>query len=81
VFVEITKIKAGNGRMVQLCEDKWNDRVVRLMYPELLSYAVHKDIPLWCMKTPPVIDGLFHLPMSAEAYTQLQSFANMLQNV
>jgi hypothetical protein len=71
----------GNGRSIQLLYDKWDEKDHRCLYPELFSYAVDKCITLQHAKRFTPTQDLFHLPMSIEAYEQLQKLDGELSRV
>jgi hypothetical protein len=50
----------------------WNGQVRKLQYPELYSYAKNKSISLRKAHDTTTLHVLFSLPVSVEAYNQLQ---------
>jgi hypothetical protein len=50
-------------------------------FPELFSYSMNKNITLRQAKMAPLIEDLFHLPLSAPAYMQMLTLVTMLHNM
>jgi hypothetical protein len=61
-----------SGQTCLLWEDLWNGQVRKLQFPELHSYWKNKLISLSKAHGAAALHDLFNLPVSVEAYTQLQ---------
>lgn len=61
-----------SGQTCLLWEDLWNGQIRKLQFPELHSYAKNKLISLSKAHGAAALHDLFNLPVSVEAYTQLQ---------
>ena len=61
-----------NGKTCLFWDDVWNDQVRRIQYPELHSFAKNKRISLSTAHDTDYFHDLFHLPLSIEAYNQMQ---------
>lgn len=62
-FIEIAKIKTGNGSIVRLWQDKWSNTTILLRYLELFFYAINKDIIRRQAKMIPLIElySIYHV--------------------
>jgi hypothetical protein len=63
-------VSVKDGPTSFLWHDLWEGSVCSQTYPELFSYAKNQQISLKVAASPPLIQNLFHLPLSGEAYTQ-----------
>jgi hypothetical protein len=80
LFKNIARPVIGNGRSVQLWFDKWDHKDHSCLCPELFSYAVDQNITIQQAKLSTTHD-MFHLPMSFEAYAQIQKLDDELDRV
>jgi hypothetical protein len=64
--------RAGEGSSCLLWDDCWDGQPFKLTYPELHSFAKKKDICLANAITALETFNLFHLPLSVQAFEQLQ---------
>jgi hypothetical protein len=61
--------------------DRWNDSVLHHSYPKLFSYAKNRVISVSATASVPLVQDLFHLPLSNEAYLQFQQLSVTLQSL
>jgi hypothetical protein len=80
-FLEISNIIVGYGTTIHLWRDKWKGIPLCDKFPELYSYTVNTNITFNQVKMVPMIEGLFHLPLSAPAYGQMLLLGTMLHEV
>jgi hypothetical protein len=67
----------GNGRTIQLWNDKWTCKIQTEEFPELHSYAIKKDITVkQAMMLSP--HEMFQASISNEAYQQYQMLTSTL---
>jgi hypothetical protein len=59
-----------DGSTCLMWYDRWNDSVLHHSYPELFSYAKNRVISVSAAASVPLVQDLFHLPLSNEAYLQ-----------
>lgn len=78
-YKELTHIKMGDGRTIQLWNDKWTNKIQAEEFPKLLSYVIKKDITVQQAMMLSHPHQMFHTPMSCEAYQQCQTLFNAMQ--
>jgi len=79
-FKEITAPNLKNGETILFWKDKWNGQELNLAMPELFSYAKDQQISAKKVISSTDYTQLFHLPLSAQAFNQLQQLTPMLQD-
>jgi hypothetical protein len=62
-----------SGSTIHFWEDLWGGCVPKWAYPELLSFVKTKNLSLQKAADTYNLGDLFHLPLTAEAFTQLES--------
>ena len=70
-----------DGQSCLLWDDLWNGHVRKLQFPELYSFAKNKSISLSKALGTVTFHDLFSLPVSIEAYNQLQDFQLELSEI
>lgn len=73
-------INLGDGRTCLLWSDIWASMMPMYNFPELFSFAKHKSVSVFLAKQMVDIIDQFHLPLSAEAFQQLQLLLEALEN-
>lgn len=68
----MTKITVGDGKFVFLWKDLWNGQAKNQMWPELFSFVRNPWITIQQFTLTDSSNELFHLPLSGQAYQQLQ---------
>lgn len=79
-FKGITAVSIGNGNSVLIWEDTWCTIPLQLKFPQLHSFAKQPKLILGKFMTEPLISH-FHLPLSVEAYQQLQEMEGLLNDL
>jgi hypothetical protein len=74
-------VTVANGQSCLLWDDLWNGEVRKLQFPELYSYAKNKTISLSKAQSVAIFHELFNLPVSVEAFTQMQELEFELLNL
>jgi hypothetical protein len=70
-----------NGRSCFLWLDTWNQTLWSQACPHLFSFAKSHFVSLHTAVTSEHLEDLFHLPLSAEAFTQFQTLQTALQTL
>jgi hypothetical protein len=70
-----------NGKTCLLWDDLWHGQVRKLQYPEFHSFAKNKSICLSKATESSGVVNLFNLPLSVEAFNQLQELQSELHNL
>jgi hypothetical protein len=70
-FKGIAMVNVNNAKSCYLWSDLWNNRVPMLTYPELFSFAKSKSTILAEAVTMDNLLELFNLPLSQQAFQQL----------
>jgi len=70
-----------DGQSCLLWDDLWNGQVRKLQFPKLYSFAKNKSISLSKALGIVTFHDLFSLPVSIEAYNQLQDFQLELSEI
>ena len=68
-------VSVKDGSTCFLWHDLWEGSVCSQTYPELFSYAKNQHISLKVAASTSLIQNLFHLPLSGEAYAQFQELS------
>lgn len=71
-FRWFSKVNRQDGRTVRLWCDEWNNTALFTKYPKLFSYAANKNITVLQAREIGQPQDMFHLPMSVQAFNQLQ---------
>lgn len=77
----LAKPNINNARSCCLWLDLWNSNVPMHSYPELFSFARSKTTILAEAKSRDSILSLFHLPLSQQAFDQLNQLRSDLQQI
>jgi hypothetical protein len=78
-YRELTKCVVGNGSSVLFWSDQWTDGLLDSAFPRLFSYAKDKLQSVQDFFGREMIDS-FHLPLSVQAYDELQSLQEIIHN-
>jgi hypothetical protein len=60
----------GNGRSISFWDDQWSQSIPRHIFPELFSFVKNSKMTIKEAKEQEQFHGLFHLPISDQAYDQ-----------
>lgn len=71
-FKGMASVTISDGISCLLWDDLWNGQVRKIQFPELYSFAKNKGISLSNAHATVLVQDLFNLPVSVEAYVQLQ---------
>ena len=71
-FRAFSVVHIQNGQSCLFWTNKWNQQPLQLQYPKLYSFARDKCITISKLFSHSHIENLFILPLSAEAFNQLQ---------
>ncbi|KAM3292613.1 hypothetical protein ACQJBY_036379 [Aegilops geniculata] len=63
--------QAGQGDTIFFWTDNWEGQPLQAKFPELFSFAIHKDYTLQFVDNQEDLSSLFHRPLSLQAYQQL----------
>lgn len=80
-FKGIARPMVQYGCTIQFWNDLWDGRIYAHNYPELLSFALNKNITLHQVKLSNSLHALFSLPLSIEAYVQYQEMEAHIQQL
>lgn len=80
-FKGIAMVNVNNAKSCYLWSDLWNNRVPMLTYPELFSFAKSKSTILAEAVTMDNLLELFNLPLSQQAFQQLNQLQQDLQQL
>lgn len=78
-FKSLAQVQVNNGRSCFFWEDLWGRAPLSQLFPELFSFAKKKQITFAASLTQVPIHGLFHLPLSQQAHSQLLQLQLILQ--
>lgn len=78
-YKEFASIALRNGESTLFWEDKWNNRELKATMPELFSFTKKQYISAKKVLECSNLSQLFHLPLSVQAYQQLQQLLVILQ--
>jgi hypothetical protein len=79
-FRGVARCILGNGSSVMFWDDLWGDSIVADDFPRLFSFARHKSISVKAVMEAQDLDTLFFLPLSREAFAELQDLQLLLQS-
>lgn len=79
IFRSFARCTRGNGTTVTFWEDKWGDQVLAVRFPSLVDYARDRDISVRNFMNTEDLDTLFALPLSQEAFDELNDLSNWLE--
>lgn len=68
----MASVTIASGQSCLLWDDLWNGQVRKLQFPQLYSFAENKTISLSKTQNTTAFHDLFSLPVSVEAFTQMQ---------
>ena len=80
-YRHICSVKVVTGSSVLFWEDTWNGVHLRAEYPRLYSYALDKQLSVKDVLLTADIVDLFYLPLSQQAYEELQLLQGKLNTV
>lgn len=70
-----------DGKTIIFWHDLWEGRIRAHHCPELMSFALYKNITLHQVRQADNFSELFHLPLSIEAYEQFQIIEQQLDQL
>ena len=70
-----------NGESILFWKDKWNGQELQLALPELFSYAKNEQVSAKKVLSLNDPVNLFALPLSTQAFQQLQQLSSLLQEL
>jgi hypothetical protein len=80
-YRSISKSKIGNGKSVLFWKDFWQDGTLLCdQYPRLFSFALDEDISVAALFSAEDMTSKFHLPLSTEAFQELQIIQQLSDN-
>lgn len=80
-FKSFSKVQVQNGKSCLFWSDNWSQQPLQLQYPELFSFAKNKVAPVAEFFSAQVPEDLFLLPLSTEAYQQLQTLNSIREQL
>jgi retron-type reverse transcriptase len=79
-FRGIAHCVLGDGSTVMFWEDLWGSSLLADDFPRLFSFARNKHLSVKAVLDAPDLDTLFRLPLSHEAFEELQLLQVQIQN-
>jgi hypothetical protein len=76
----IAKCAMGNGATVTFWEDLWLDEVLFQKFPRFFSFVRNENLSVQQVPMAEDLDSIFHLPISSEAFQELEQLQVMLSN-
>lgn len=73
--------KLGDGSTVLFWDDLWSSNVVADLFPRLFSFASNTQVSVRDVINAEDLETLFSLPLSQEAFSELQQLQLYLQDV
>jgi hypothetical protein len=80
-FKGMASVLVASGKACLFWDDVWNNQVRRIQYLKLHSFAKNKRISLNTACDAEAFHDLFHLPLSVEAYYQMQELQDELSGL
>jgi hypothetical protein len=80
IFKNIARCNIGDGTTVTLWHDCWSGEVLALRFPRLFSFARNPNISVSEAMSAEDLDALFTLPLSQEAFEELELLGEFLQS-
>jgi hypothetical protein len=80
IFRNIARCSLDNGTTVTFWDDLWTDDVLAHCFPGIFSYARNPNISVNEVMSAEDLDTLFALPISQEAFEELQMLSVFLQS-
>lgn len=80
LFRGVTKCQVGDGTTVCFWDDLWTDGILSHKYPRLASFSRNEGDSVSDVMQAQDLDSLFILPLSAEAFQEMQSLQADLQH-
>lgn len=77
----IAAVQVGDGSTIYFWQDLWNGNIPIHQYPELYSFAKNSDLSLRTVWLAPNILDLFYLPLSEQAFMQIQNLYEVLESL
>jgi hypothetical protein len=77
----MASVLIASGKSCLFWDDVWNNQVRKIQYPELHSFAKNKRVSLSTVYETEALHDLFHLPLSVEAYHQLQELQTEISDL
>jgi hypothetical protein len=78
IFRGIARCTIGDGTTLTFWEDLWTDEILAHRFPRLYSFARNSSISVNEVLSAEDLDSLFWLPLSQEAFDELQSLQDVL---
>jgi hypothetical protein len=72
IYRSIVKCTVANGSTVCFWDDNWSDMVLSNEFSRLFSFAINEAISVQGIIQAEDLDSIFFLPLSVEAYDELQ---------
>lgn len=80
-FKSFAVLTVRDGATCFLWHDDWNNAIHTLHFPELYSFCRNRLITLKTVVDQPLLQDLFHLPLTPEAFHQFQQLEHSVQNI
>jgi len=77
----VAKYVLGNGTTVLFWEDLWSPYVLADSFPRFFSFATNSQVSVKDVMLAPDLDSLFSLPLSQEAFLELQQLQLYLEEI
>jgi hypothetical protein len=80
IFRNIARCNIGDGTTVTLWHDRWSGDVLALRFSRLFSFARNPNVNVSEAMSAEDLDALFALPLSQEAFEELELLGEFLQS-
>jgi len=81
IFRGVVRCELGNGSSVCFWDDLWTDSVLAQTYPRLASFARNRGASVLEIMEAIDLDSLFLLPLSQQAFEELETLQAQLQDI
>jgi len=81
LYRSIASCSLGDGSTVLFWDDKWSHVILAETFPHLLQFSRNDRISVQGVMQAEDLDSLFILPLTQEAFTELESLQDLLQTI
>jgi len=81
IFRGVVRCELGNGSSICFWDDLWTDSVLAQTYPRLASFARNRGASVLEIMEAVDLDSLFLLPLSQQAFEELETLQAQLQDI
>lgn len=81
IYRGIARCTLGDGSTVSFWDDLWSNSILSLEYPRLHSFAKDSSVSVQQLMLEQDLSDVFALPLSIEAYDELQALQSHLEGI